>query len=276
MGGSSGGGGGSSTTTNLPMPQLAGAFGQYGNQLNSFMQNPGTAFNAYQGQTQAATSPFMQQAVSALANPGAINQAQQYFGDVAGGQYLGLNPAMQNAVINPAVDATNASFNQLGRFGSPANAEGTQRAAMQAMMPFYNAERGRQGQAAGMLPGLQSLQAQNLQQAGGIEQGIGQRDIREAQAQFQQQNYSPEFGALQAYGGLLQPGAQFGTSTTDAQRPGGSQLASGLGGALTGAAAGSAAGASLSASAIPALAAMGPYGWAIGAGLGLLGGFPNA
>lgn len=233
MGGSSGGGGDTKTQT-LPPPQLKESYSNYGNQLSGFMQNPGGAFAGYQGPTYAPISPYTQQAVSALANPEAYNQAQGYFSDVANGNYLGLNPQLQRAVIDPAVMASNNSFNALGRFGGAANQEATQRAAMQALLPYYNQERGLQQQAAGLLPSLQQGQAGALQSAGALQQGIGQQGIAEQQAQFAQQHYDPRLAALQAYGGLLAPGSQYNIQTSSSQMPGGSPIAGALGGGLLG------------------------------------------
>ncbi len=262
MGGSSGGGGDSKTRTE-PSRHLAPSYREYGNQLLDFMQGPGSAFDQYQGPTLSPTSPYTQQAVSALADPSQYLGAIDYFGDVASGQYLGLNPAMQRAVIDPAVQASNAAFNQMGRFGSPINQEMTQEAAMRAMMPYYDAERQRQGQAAGLLPQLQQGLAGQLGQAGQLEQGIGQRDIQEAMNQFYQGTYDPRLGALQAYGGLLTPGSQYSV-TTQSGPGGGSPLAGAIGGGLMGAGAAGALPASM-------LAAIPGGGWAL-AGLGALGG----
>jgi len=65
------GGGGSSVQQTLPPPQLAPSYEAYGSQLEAFMGNQSSAFNNYQGPTIAATSPYTQQAISALADPAA-------------------------------------------------------------------------------------------------------------------------------------------------------------------------------------------------------------
>ena len=145
---------------------------------------------------------------------------------------------------------------------------------MRAMMPYYDAERQRQGQAAAMLPGLQQMWGNQLATAGGMQEAVDQRGIQEAQAQFAQQNYDPRLAALGAYSGLLGVGAGYGTanSQTSMSEPGGSSLASGLGGFAAGAGIGNALSSGTWLGAGPgSLLGLGPAGWALG-GLGLLGG----
>lgn len=270
-GGDSGKTSGSSTQQMLPMPQLAPSFQSYGDLLNAFMGQPGTAFDMYQGPTLAQTSPYTNQAISALVDPSAFMPTQNYYQSVLQGDYLGLNPQMQQAVMNPAIQATNASYNQLGRFGSPGNAQASQLAAMQAMMPYYDNERQRQGQAAAMLPGLQQMWGNQLAQAGGMQQAVGQRDITEAQNQFAQQNYDPRLAALGAYSGLLGVGSGYGTNTgtTQSQLPDGSPVAGMLGGAALG---GGLATSLWGPQAFAAGSFAAPFAWPMLIGGGLLGG----
>lgn len=109
---------------------------------------------------------YEQQALAAMGNVQPYQQAQGYFGDVAGGQYLGLNPELQRAVMDPAISNVASRFAAAGRYGSPASQTSMAEAGMRAMMPFYDQERTRQGQANLMLPQLQQGMAGQLQQAG--------------------------------------------------------------------------------------------------------------
>ncbi len=125
-------------------------------------------------------SPFTKMAIQRMGN--FSNQpSQDYWSSVMQGDYLGGgSEGFQNAVMNPAIQGTNATFNQLGRFGSQANMENTSEAAARAYAPFYNAERERMGMAAQMLPQLQAGEIAQQLQGGQLRDQFRQqrRDMR--------------------------------------------------------------------------------------------------
>lgn len=158
---------------------------------------------------------YEQQALAAMGNVQPYQQAQGYFGDVASGQYLGLNPELQRAVMDPAIANVASRFAAAGRYGSPASQTSMAEAGMRAMMPFYDQERTRQGQANLMLPQLQQGMAGQLQQAGA---------------------YNPQLDYMSRIAPLISTGMAGGMRV---QQPGGgSDWRSALGGAAGGAMAG--------------------------------------
>jgi hypothetical protein len=124
---------------------------------------------------------------------------------------------------------------------------------------------GRQLQAAGQLPGIQ--QGIDMRRRGAIADlgGVGSAYENLAQRQLQDQIARFQFGQtapmqqLQQYAGLISPIAG-GFPTSVGTQPGGSSLATGLGGALSGAALGSY---------VPGLGT--GLGALIGGGVGMLG-----
>lgn len=211
------------------------ALSPYKRQVKRFGQNYDPQF--FPGQTYADQSPFTQMAIQGLGGF-STQPSQQYMSDVLAGQYLGLSPSMQAAVMNPAIEASNAAFNQMGRFGSRANVENTSEAAMRALMPYYDAERARMGQAAMALPGLQQAQLGSQLQAGGLEEQYAQQPIDEAMARFQfeqqqplqrMQGWSSLFGPLLATPNTVQPGGGSTLSGLLGLGMAGASLAGGLG-----------------------------------------------
>ena len=198
------------TETKTTIPKYAkNAVKPYAQDVQNFNYTP----EFFGGQTYAPQSPFTNLAIQGMGN--FSNQpSQDYWSSVMQGDYLGLNPAMQQAVMNPAMQATNAAFNQMGRFGSQANMENTAEAGMRALMPYYNAERDRMGQAAQFLPQLQSGQLQQQLGGGQLEESYAQRPIDEA---MQRHQFGQDAGLrdLQARQGLLMP--LFGNPSTTTQ-----------------------------------------------------------
>ena len=187
------------------------------------------------GQTYSDVPEYYQNAMQDYAASGsdpnsATGLSEQYSKDVLGGDYLGLSPAMQNAVMNPAMDATASRFAQMGRYGSPASQSGMMQSGMEAMMPFYNAERGRQENAAGRLPGFDDTRFNRFGPLAGSDMGQQQLGIDEEMNRwnFDQNDYlnrMTQFGNLLGVNGGYNP------------PPGpvaGDPLAAGLGGALAG------------------------------------------
>lgn len=196
----------------------------------------GIARSLFHGARRAGPPPpsYEQQALAAMGNVQPYQQAQGYFGDVASGQYLGMNPELQRAVMDPAISNVASRFAAAGRYGSPASQTSMAEAGMRAMMPFYSQERTRQGQANLMLPQLQQGMAGQLQQAGA---------------------YNPQLDYMSRIAPLVSTGMAGGMRV---QQPGGG---SGWQSMLGGAAGGAMAGAQLG-SVVPGL----------GTGMGAIGG----
>ena len=190
----------------------------------------------YQGNMVARQSPFTKMALQRMGNFN-NNRSQNYYKDVLAGDYLGLNPAMQGAVMNPAIEGTNAAFNQMGRFGSQANMENTAEAGMRSLMPYYNAERARMGQAAEALPQAQAFQNQQMLQAGGQQDAYKQSKINEKMARQDFKN-NKWLSRMQAYQGLLGAPIQGGTQVNSGMQQ--NPIQGALGGALMGGAIGNA------------------------------------
>ncbi len=237
------GGGGDTKVSNAPPRMAENAYWNYfTNQFGG--QYPGVeeAIKGWQptffpGQTYAGMSPETQSGLAGLYGTtqpgGAFGQAQQYFGDVARGNYLGMNPAMQNAVMNPAMDAVASRFESMGRYGSPASQEQMAEAGMRALMPYYGQERTRQGQAAALLPQLGMQAAQTRMGVGGAREAWQQKGIDEAMQRYNFEQNLP-VSRLQTLGGLLTPTGNYNVQTTNANA-GVNPLAGALGGASMGA-----------------------------------------
>ena len=262
--------GGGDTEVEMRMPEwLRPAGYSYGDLLSREIGSiaGGTGQNAmpfFPGQTYAGMSPLTSMGMQHYLGPmaSAAGQSSNYFADVMGGQYLGMNPQFQNAVMNPAIENVASRFASAGRYGSPASQSQMAEAGMRALAPYYDAERQRMGQAAMMGPQINQQYGQGLFGLGQIQEGYDQQGINEA---MQRHYYNPNINYLQQISGLFSPGTGFGSQNTNT---GGMTLPGILGGAMMGGSMGAAH---------PLLGAgagsvLGPAGWA-GIGLGgLLGG----
>ena len=194
---------------------------------------------------QFGNGPLTQAGITAQAqaaqNPnGLVSQAQGQLGQTLGGQYLSptSNPYLSGAVQN-ALDQVRQNVNSQFRgdnYGSSANQEYLTRILANTALPIYaqnySNERQNQLSAVNSAPSVQNANAAALQQAGAL------------------QDQGP-FAALQRYQSLVS--GNYGGSGTTAQPYFTNPLGSAAGGAATGFALG------------------GPWGAAIGGGLGLLG-----
>jgi hypothetical protein len=193
----------------------------------------------------AGPSDYTQQAIAGMGSPGGYGQAIDYYQQAAQGDFLGLSPEFQGAVMNPAIENVASRFAQSGRSGSPAAELSMTEAAMRSLAPYYADERRMQQQAAAALPMAYQDLYRSQMAAGEAEQGL-------AQQQLENQRFDPQYDLLQRQIGLL-GGLPMVGGTTTAQQPGGSPLSGALGGAAIG-------------------STFGPWGAAIGGGLGLAGG----
>lgn len=270
----SGGGGGGSTEVKLPK-YANQALKPYAGELQNFGQQYDPEF--YGGQMTAGMDSFTQGAAQGMGNF-STQGSQDYFQNSMQGNYLGLSPEMQSAVMDPAMDAAAGRFAQMGRYGSPASQQSMAQAGMQAAMPYYNQERQRQQQSAQMLPMMQQMQNQQQLAGGQINEGYAQNQINEDMARFNFEQNKP-YDIMQKWSSLYGPLPGAGSTTTTSMDDG-SSAANILGGGLMGSALGSgiqgaafnALGAGSGAMSGPLMALSGPWGMAAGVGLGALGG----
>jgi hypothetical protein len=189
-----------------------------------------------------------------------VGQSQRELGNTISGRYLDIN---NNPAAQEALDAArrNVSSQFSGdNYGGSAHQEWLGRASAGAVSPILMQERQNQLNSLQLAPGLQQANLSQLAGAGAAQEGRGQAEIAAAQQQQQAPwqnlyNYQQALSSGQPYG--QQTGAQQNPYFTN-------PLASGLGGGLAGAGI---------ASAFPALGLTGPWGFGIGAGLGLLGAY---
>lgn len=231
--------GGTQTTTQIPF--LAEQARTLGTRADQFLQQD------------PAFAPFSD------ISTGGFDAARQLFpqttgmlSQTVGGEFMGANPYMQDAVARAqqgALSGINATFGGAGRTGGGIHqqsvAEGLGNVAASMYAPAYEAERSRMMQASGMIP-------QQLASQVGLGGVMEAKDLEQQIAPYTQ---------LQRYGQLISmPGG--GTTTVQAPDQPGRGMGSGLlGGALSGAALGG----------IKGMPFGGPMGALIGGGLGALG-----
>ena len=236
----------------------------------------------YSGDRVAGFSPLEQQAMlltaqRAMAGDPTVQAAQGLLNKTVQGDFLD-NPFLQdqiNNAVSGAVNQTTSQYARGGRLGSSAFGSalgaGVTGAAAPILAQAYDAERGRQMQAASLAPTLAQQSYIDL----AALQGLGEQQRIMSQAEIQaQQDYINELNAAQqtqlagllAAAGLTPANTN---STTYGSAPGVSPLAMGAGGALTGAALGGLAGQAGFTGALGLGA--GPLGALVGGGLGLLG-----
>ena len=219
-------GGSSGEQQSGPPDYVNNALSQYSTNLQNFQYRP----ENFKGRTFANPSPFTKMATRRMGN--FSNQpSQDYWSSVMNGDYLGMNPAYQQAVMDPAIQNTNAAFNQAGRFGSQANMQNTAQAGMAALAPYYNAERERMGQAAQYLPQLQAGEIAQQLQGGQMRDQNRQNKINQQMQRFQF-GQNRDLLELQTQAGLLGPLS--GVSQSTMQGPQSGWFPNALGGAMLG------------------------------------------
>lgn len=159
----------------------------------------------YGGERVADFTPVEQLAQSmtaqrALAGDPTLRQAQGLLGDTLSGDFL-TNPFLQQQISDAVQSATNRATSQYalgGRLGSAAFGSalgaGITSAAAPILSQAFNAERGRQMQAAGMAPQLADQRFQELARLSGV--GQQQRQMQQAQIQAQR-DFINELNAAQ-------------------------------------------------------------------------------
>lgn len=278
--------------------------------------SPWTQAGLDQMTTQAnAGAPNMQAANDASATalaggganpalPTAMNYANGNAGSIWGGQQLqdtasgaAMNPYLDsvfNAAAPRVQDAVNSNFAKAGRYGGNAAHTGALTREMGNLAasiyaPAYEAERGRQMQAAGQMSGLQlagadlasgihgqgnsdalraqallpslyqygQMPAQSLLQVGAANEGMQGQYIDDAMTRYNYP-YAAQQDALNRYAGIVNGLPDFsGSTTTSTGTPASNGAMSAMGGVMAGAQLGS---------------MFGPIGSGVGAGLGGLWG----
>lgn len=228
----------------------------------------------YAGERVAGFTPLETQAQQltvqrALSGDPTVQQAQSLLGGTLRGDYLN-NPFLQQQIgsaVQGAVDKATSQYALGGRLGSAAFGSalgsGITGAAAPILSQAYEAERGRQLQAAGMAPqlaGQRFVDLAALQGVGGEQRAMQQAQLQATQDYINELNAAKmaQLTARTQAAGL--GGAAGGTTTTTGGQTGPSVLGQTAGGALTGAALGSQIG-----------SVGGPMGALIGGGLGALG-----
>jgi hypothetical protein len=280
-----GSGGGQSTTQIQQIDPVMRPFIQYGLEESARLyQNPdipqyfpGQTYVGPSQQTQAALTAAQQRAT--MGNP-LVPAAQQQALNTVQGNFLGGNPFFEGAFRGATAgaqtayqDATQAALSnasRAGRYGSGAMGTALDRAggvfanaltntAGQLAYQNYDTERGRQQAMIGAAPQLAAADYADigqLMQTGQIAEGYQDVALQDAVNRFNFSQQAP-YQKLQSYlsGAYGAPMGSQGSVTTSGG--GRSQAAGALGGAASGAAIGS---------------MFGPYGAAIGGGVGLIGG----
>lgn len=224
----------------------------------------------YPGSTVVGMAPETQQALSmardrALAGSPLTQSAQGYTQNVLGGQFLGQNPFLQQA-LDPAfravTDQVNSQFARSGRLGSGAYTDVLSRnladTAGQLAYQNYQQERARQDAASRIAPQMADLDFADLarlQGVGAAREAQAGAELQDQVARYQYEQMRPQ-QKLADYLTAVRGGTFGSTNTQPVFRNTGAGF---LGGALGGAQLGSL---------VPGI---GPLFGAIGGGL--LGGF---
>jgi hypothetical protein len=189
----------------------------------------------FPGQTYAGFSPQTEAALGATearatAGSGLLGGAQDYTGDVLGGQYLdpASNPflaGVSDSVLSSIRPGVDSMFAGGGRAGSPAHAEALGRGVSRGMAPYlfgeYGRERGMQEAAAGRAPGLARedyYDPDRLAGVGAARETQEQRGINEDISRFEYGQNEPGSRAtqyLQAIQGMPSFGDTIGTAKTE-------------------------------------------------------------
>lgn len=236
----------------------------------------------YAGPAVAQRNPRYQQGRQALRDVAAqqgqyVDPVWQQVQSTLAGDYLDPEYLRQRAQpgIDAALSGINAGANLAGGRGSSLAAEAAGRAGAQEMAGVWNAERGRQQQAAQMVPGILDMlnrPGNLLMQQGLANQQQQQRNLDRRRELFEFGQAEPTTRAA-TYGGLLQGLLPFsGQETTQESDYGTAESGSSMG-STANEARGGGGGLLGPLGSIAGYALGGPLGGTIGGGLGgLLGG----
>jgi len=189
-----------------------------------------TGLSYYPDSTVAETSPYTDAYVQALADKGSngsplIDDASGYTSDVLAGNYLtDQNPYMENMIGNFTDQIGGAIGDRFaasgGYMGSPGEVQAVTREVSNAALPYlfqdYTSERGNMSDAAKSAGVIDQLDTSNiglLGQAGSIDQSNNQAILDDLVNRWNYEQQAP-WDVLSRYSQLIQPGINFGTSTT--------------------------------------------------------------
>ena len=277
----SGGGGTTNTVQTQTIPSWLQSSAQYGlNQGQSLYGQGGP--NYYPGNQVAPFSPLQEQALTGVENRAMQGSpvtaaAQNNATATLNGSYLspGSNPWLDQTFqqgANAVQNRVSSEFGQAGRnleSSIPVQNDQMNQLATQVYGGNYQAERANQMQTMGQANSLANNDYYGLGQlmtAGGQVQNQSQQMINQNINGYNWQQQQP-YNNLNWYQNLVGNTIHGGTTSTQTPYTGGNHVAGALGGAMAGGAIGG-----MSAGAGQG-AMFGPYGAAIGAGIGLIGGY---
>lgn len=184
----------------------------------------------FPGQTYAGFGADSEAALSGIANRATqgsslVKEAQSMLEGTAGGQYLSdgnpFSGQVAQATLSQIMPGLNSTFGRAGRTGSDSHAYWLSRGAAEGLAPTnaaaYEAERGRQMQAASLAPTLANQDYMDLSQlrtVGAERDAMAQNAINEQMARYDF-DQNRKANALQEYLGYGQAiGGMGGTDNT--------------------------------------------------------------
>lgn len=203
--------------------------------VQDWLNNPQSS-QAYTG----GMSDRTQEGLGLLAGAGGAKASSGYLQDVIGGKYLNAENPYQ-ADLDESIKASvmpgiNSSFSANGMGGSTLNQGMLMKGLTQGLAApryqQYQNERAAQGQAAGMLPGVDAMAGEQTLRAGQYEDTFN-RGQWEDQRMAGLRPYLETGGLLQGYGNMggSSQGTSQGTTTSSSNPSLGSQI---LGGGMMG------------------------------------------
>lgn len=208
------------TTSQLtPYAQVAPALQQGGSIMSNYLSNPESSA-VYSGPRVADLSADTNAGLDLMRQSSGANDSMGFLKGILSTPAGSANPevaAMQDA-IRRQVLATNA-----GMFSKAGMTGGTQHQAVQSrgladglaqpLFAAYEADKGRQMQAAGLLPQVDQQRITNQLGAGNIIDSYNQSKINSDMQAFDERRTSPLRAWSEVAPMAMQMGAQFGTQT---------------------------------------------------------------
>ena len=191
----------------------------------------------FKGDTLANASSGYKDAMQAYGQVGydpnsSTSQAEQFYQDQVAGDYLGMNSAMRQAVMNPAIDEVSSRFAKAGRGGiNPNNTQAQLSAGLSSLMPFHNQALNRQMDAASVLPEFDTMRMDRSSVFGDYQMRQQQGEINDAMRihDFRNNKYLDQMKQWQS---LLNPNTGYAPAPPTQQQP--DYLSAALGGGLMG------------------------------------------
>lgn len=210
-----------STATRDPYAAAKPGLDQAASMATRWMSDPSN-YAAYSGPRVAQMSDMTAAGLGGMFGQQGASNSMGYLNDVIGGKYLDAgNPhlaALTDSIRSQVMPSINSQFSAAGMNGSTLHqgslARGMTDALAAPLFQQYNAERGLQQQAAGMLPTIdQAAQAARVT-AGQAGEGYQQRNLDAAMAAYNEEQQK-KLAALQAGTGILGSiGSVGGTTST--------------------------------------------------------------